>query len=462
MIYETKEELLYKASTAEGKTFGEIDKSGRIKNEKAKGHLGQIIEESFFGYEVNSKKEADFNELGVELKVTPFKRNKNGTLSAKERLVLNIINYEEEVKNDFESSSFWKKNKEILMMFYEWMPELKRADYKIIKAYLHQYPEEDLEIIKQDWNTIVEKIKAGLAHELSEGDTNYLGACPKGANKKSLRSQPFSNIKAMQRAYALKQSYMTSIVRKVINQEDLVKFSTAEELKHKSLFEVLKDRFNPYVGMTLEEIADKTHLSINYQSKSFLQEFVSGLLGIKGTKLNEIEEFSKANIQLKTVRLEPNGIPKEHMSFKNINFLQWKNESWEDSWLKNFFEETKLLFVVFQYKETEKQNKDRKLYFKGITLWNMPMKEIDSRLKDFWIHVKDLINSGIELIPIEQKNRTIVKNNLPKPGYNGLCHIRPKARDGKDKTSLPDGRLITKQAFWLDNSYIAEICKSLN
>lgn len=462
MIYETKEELLYKASTAEGKTFGEIDKSGRIKNEKAKGHLGQIIEESFFGYEVNSKKEADFNELGVELKVTPFKRNKNGTLSAKERLVLNIINYEEEVKNDFESSSFWKKNKELLMMFYEWMPELKRADYKIIKAYLHQYPEEDLEIIKQDWNTIVEKIKAGLAHELSEGDTNYLGACPKGANKKSLRSQPFSNIKAMQRAYALKQSYMTSIVRKVINQEDLVKFSTAEELKHKSLFEVLKDRFNPYVGMTLEEIADKTHLSINYQSKSFLQEFVSGLLGIKGTKLNEIEEFSKANIQLKTVRLEPNGIPKEHMSFKNINFLQWKNESWEDSWLKNFFEETKLLFVVFQYKETEKQNKDRKLYFKGITLWNMPMKEIDSRLKDFWIHVKDLINSGIELIPIEQKNRTIVKNNLPKPGYNGLCHIRPKARDGKDKTSLPDGRLITKQAFWLDNSYIAEICKSLN
>lgn len=462
MIYETKEELLYKASTAEGKTFGEIDKSGRIKNEKAKGHLGQIIEESFFGYEVNSKKEADFNELGVELKVTPFKRNKNGTLSAKERLVLNIINYEEEVKNDFESSSFWKKNKEILMMFYEWMPELKRADYKIIKAYLHQYPEEDLEIIKQDWNTIVEKIKAGLAHELSEGDTNYLGACPKGANKKSLRSQPFSNIKAMQRAYALKQSYMTSIVRKVINQEDLVKFSTAEELKHKSLFEVLKDRFNPYVGMTLEEIADKTHLSINYQSKSFLQEFVSGLLGIKGTKLNEIEEFSKANIQLKTVRLEPNGIPKEHMSFKNINFLQWKNESWEDSWLKNYFEETKLLFVVFQYKETEKQNKDRKLYFKGITLWNMPMKEIDSRLKDFWIHVKDLINSGIELIPIEQKNRTIVKNNLPKPGYNGLCHIRPKARDGKDKTSLPDGRLITKQAFWLDNSYIAEICKSLN
>ena len=180
MIYETKEELLQKASFAEGKTFGEIESIvGRIQNEKAKGHLGQIIEESYFGYEINSRSEADFSELGIELKVTPFKKNKNGTLSAKERLVLNIINFEEEVNQEFITSSFWKKNKEILMMFYEWIPTIKRADYKIIKAYLHQYPEEDLEIIKQDWKAINEKIKAGMAHELSEGDTNYLGACTK-------------------------------------------------------------------------------------------------------------------------------------------------------------------------------------------------------------------------------------------------------------------------------------------
>ena len=193
LLYKTEEELIYKARQAEGKTFGEIDKSGRIENERAKGHLGQIIEESFFGYEVNSKSEADFAELGIELKVTPVKRNKNKTLSAKERLVLNIINYQAEVDFSFTESSFWRKNKEILMMFYEWVPELKRADYRILKSYLHKFPEEDLEIIKQDWNLIVDKIKAGLAHELSEADTNYLAASTKGANKNSLRSQPFSS-----------------------------------------------------------------------------------------------------------------------------------------------------------------------------------------------------------------------------------------------------------------------------
>ncbi len=110
MLYKTQEELLTKAKMAEGKTFGEIDQTGRVQNERAKGHLGQVIEESFFGYEINSEKEADFSNLGIELKVTPIKENKNGTLSAKERLVLNIINYHEEVEHEFQTSSFWQKN----------------------------------------------------------------------------------------------------------------------------------------------------------------------------------------------------------------------------------------------------------------------------------------------------------------------------------------------------------------
>ncbi|MDS9471939.1 Sau3AI family type II restriction endonuclease [Sporosarcina pasteurii] len=462
MLYKTEEELIYKARRAEGKSFGDIDKSGRIQNERAKGHLGQIVEESHFGYEVNSNREADFENLGVELKVTPVRRNKNGTLSAKERLVLNIINFHEEVQRDFHTSSFWLKNEKILMMFYKWFPEVKRADYRILKAYLHKYPEEDLEVIKKDWELIVQKIKDGRAHELSEADTNYLGACSKGANKSSLRSQPFSDEMAMQRAFSLKQSYMTALVRKVIRQEDLVRFSTASELKKKSLEQLLWDKFSPYIGKSLEEISEVTQQVINPNPKHFLQQFVSGLLGIRGIRLNQIEEFAKANIHLKTIRLEPNGIPKEHMSFKNIDFIEWANESWDDSWLKNYFEETKLLFVVFEYKETEGENPDGKLYFKGIKLWNMPKKKIDNQLKDFWVHTQSLIQDGIELTPVKQKTRTIVRNNLPKPGYNGVCHIRPKARDGSDKTELPDGRMITKQAFWLDNKYIAEIIESIN
>ena len=76
MEYTTIEELMQKAHEAEGKTFGEIDTTDRLANAKSKGGLGQVIEESFFGYEVNSNAEADFKHLGIELKVTAFKQNK--------------------------------------------------------------------------------------------------------------------------------------------------------------------------------------------------------------------------------------------------------------------------------------------------------------------------------------------------------------------------------------------------
>lgn len=38
---------------------------------KGKGGLGQMVEELFFNYEVNSDRNADFAEAHVELKCTP-------------------------------------------------------------------------------------------------------------------------------------------------------------------------------------------------------------------------------------------------------------------------------------------------------------------------------------------------------------------------------------------------------
>ena len=222
------------------------------------------------------------------------------------------------------------------------------------------------------------------------------------------------------------------------------------------------ERFSAFIGMSLEEISWETGNFINHKSKSFLQQFISELLGIKGTSLNQIEEFANANIIVKTVRLEPNGMPQNHMSFKNIDFIAWAKEDWDGSWLKNHFEETKFLFVVFQYKETKLQDPDRQLYFNGVKLWSMPVKDIDGHLNEFWSHVQSLISNGIELTPVQIKTKIIVRNNLPKPGNNGLCHIRPKAINGNDKTSLPDGQQITRQAFWLDKEYIGSLTQQLD
>ncbi|GAB1769531.1 restriction endonuclease [Priestia aryabhattai] len=462
MEYLTTTQLMKKAQEAEGKSFKEIDITNRLSNKNSKGGLGQVIEESLFGYKINSNAKPDFEHLNVELKVTPFKRNKNGKLAAKERLVLNIINYMEEINYTFETSSFWKKNQQMLLMFYEWLPYVNREDLKVFKSVLFTFPESDLEIIKHDWEIITKKIRDGKAHELSEGDTNYLGACSKGANKQSLRFQPNSTTLAMQRAFSLKQSYMTALVRKHLKKDNLVSLTTSGELKKKSLEDILISRFSPYKGLSAKQISENLGVAYKPTGKSFIPLLISSLLGIKGTKLENIEEFSKANIQFKTIRLEPNGKPEQSMSFKNIDFQLWTNEEWENSYIRKTFYETKFLFVIFEFKEKKKDNPNREPYFKGIKLWNMPVTTIENEIKQLWEEVNRLIATGvqIEYKPYGKKLREY--NNFPKKNFNGVTHIRPKGQNGEDKVTLPNGQVITKQCYWLNDTYIASLLKDLN
>lgn len=201
--YVTRESILQRAQEIKGIPLRDVDKTGRLAT--GKGAIGTVIEESWFGYTPNSESEPDFPEAGVELKVTPYLRGKNG-IRAKERLVCNIINYMEEYDKTFQTSAFWHKCNTMLLMSYEHLADKPKGDFRIDEAVLFSFPEEDLAIIEHDWETIMEKVRAGRAHELSEGDTLYLAACTKGANASSVRQQPFSELPAKQRAYALKVS----------------------------------------------------------------------------------------------------------------------------------------------------------------------------------------------------------------------------------------------------------------
>ena len=95
--YNSKEELLERAKACINIPFKEIQNKSQLSNKKNKGSIGNMIQECWFGREPNSLPEPDFSEVCVELKVTPFIYNKNGNATAKERLVLNIINYMEDV-----------------------------------------------------------------------------------------------------------------------------------------------------------------------------------------------------------------------------------------------------------------------------------------------------------------------------------------------------------------------------
>lgn len=82
-----------------------------------KGNFGQILEKFYFGYEPNSKSEADFFEIGMELKSSPLKQLKNNEFRSKKRLVLSIIDYLKIVDQSFEESEFGKRAQTFFWFF---------------------------------------------------------------------------------------------------------------------------------------------------------------------------------------------------------------------------------------------------------------------------------------------------------------------------------------------------------
>lgn len=452
MRYETIQELMDKAREAEGKTFGEIDTTGRIKNVRSKGSLGHIIEESHFGYQINSDARPDFEELGIELKVTPFKKNKNGTYSSKERLVLNMIDYHNEHEYSFETSSFLSKATSMLIMLYQYEPDIPIDDYRIYKAFLNEFSPEDLDVMRQDWETIVAKIKRGEAHLISEADTMYLSACTKGANGSVVRSQPFSEQPAKPRAFSLKASYMSGLVRQYLTPELMESIANHGELKDMSIEDLLEARLSPHYGKTVVELCEETGIPYNPSNKAMIPRVMAKLLGVQKTDLSSIEEFAKANIKFKTIAREPDGKIREHMSFGKVDFDNLSQDSWEESDLYDTFAEQKYLFLIFRYDEKHVSKQKRIPRFEGIRLWNMPLETIDGELKSMWCEAQNVVRAGVQLTPMKRG----VKNNLPGPKFNRVAHVRSKAANGQDKVRLPDGQWITKQSFWLDKNYIQQ------
>lgn len=428
----------------------EIEKHGY----KGKGNFGQILEKFYFGYEPNSDAEPDFKEAGIELKSSPLKTLRNGEFRSKERLVLNIINYLEVYKEEFETSSFWKKNAHLLLVFYLHDRDLDLLDYLIKLVDGWQYPNEDLKIIKQDWEFINQKIKDGKAHELSEGDTFYLGACTKGSTAlKSLRDQPFNDEKAKQRAYSLKQGYVNHIIANIAQEETAAYGKIIEQPeileKVRSIEEIVILKFHPFYGKSAEQIEQELGLELNQKAKSYFANLTNAILGLElGQK---IEEFEKADIQVKTIRLKENDLPKEDISFPTFEYQVLVETDWEDSGFKNILE-SKFFFVFYQFEEEN-------LILRKVKFWNMPYSDI-VQAKKVWQKMVKTVKSGKIVKEVTEKG--VRKTYFPKKTENRISHVRPHARNAADTYELPVADKLTglseytKHCFWLNSSYVKD------
>jgi hypothetical protein len=184
---------------------------------------------------------------------------------------------------------------------------------------------------------------------------------------------------------------------------------------------------------------------IDSTAKNLNELIVARILGVKG-KVAQTEEFRRAGIIPKTIRVRRDGSIKENMSFPTFDFLELSRETeWEESALYRYLAPAKFFFVIF---EEDGQGE----YVLGrVMLWNIPQGDLEE-VKRVWARTVETVRRGVKLEP----SSSGIKNDLPKQSESLVAHVRPHGRDGEDKLPLPDGRMMTKQCFWLNNTYIAE------
>lgn len=544
-VYNTKEKVHKRALEVVGKTLGEIDVKS-TKNVKNKSYPGNVIEQVWFEHPADNYAEPDFPEAGVELKVTPIdkqiknvKRRKVTKFIAGERLVLNKINYQNEYGKSFEQSSFWHKNKLIeLIQYYRRdvshkrkissgemfedrtkfrvlyanllsMTELK--DFGLPRDTVIEIPEKDLEIIKQDWKKISEYINSDKAEQLSEGLTNYLGACTKSTTGDEFTKQKNTDVPAKPRAYSFKAKFINELINNhIIGQDHTEAINSivkdVSELEKKTLEEIIVSRFTPYYGLKQSDLIQKLGIQVgkSQSKKNINNMIIRGILNLP-TSTEEVtsEEIEKAEISLKTVTLR-SGQPKEHFKFMGIpSFSELVNEYWEESRVYDFLERKKFLLLVFN--DFNKQKKDSDSYetnpehiiFVGAKFWNMSISDIEGPVKRIWKTEVEKLKNGVELTYIKN-NEIRIQNNFIKPSLNDILHLRPDAQVAQYRSKyykdtvvkgVPKKKLMnnsrklphpakwinrpeserenftddymTKQAWWLSKEYIYEQIKDL-
>lgn len=447
-IYEYSKGLL-------GKTLREFIYEGYV-TKAGKGGIGQMVENLYFLLDTNNNPEADFSSAGMELKCTPLKLGKNNEYLIKERLVCGMINYCDVVKDDFEHSHFYLKCQLMLLMFYLYRKGHDNLDLEFIFSVLWQLPEKDLLIIRQDYEIIIDKIRRGEAHLLSEGDTMYLGACRKGQKGDSLMAQPYSNEGAPRRAFCLKMAYMRTVLQYVVaskekavtnftlHKEQLV---SEKDLATQSFDDILLRRFKPYISKEYHIIANELGVDISNNPKNKYAMIANSIASNgKYSNINRSEEFLKAGLTMKTIRVQNNSSIKEAMSFENIDYIEIAEcDNWLESRLYELFS-SRFMFVVFR--EQHEGSEDYAL--NDVFFWTMPQADL-CWAENYWEHIRTNVI-----------NEQISQEYWWKAKDKKKFHVRPKAQKATDMAPTHTGGQAKKFCYWFNNDYVREIINHRN
>lgn len=489
-----------------GKTLGEVDASHQFarttKSEKITGIAGDVIEQSVFGYERDSKQECDIEIDGVltELKTTGVRVPKsdlakvkgkvgaayNIYLGAKEGISITGVTFEPTIQTDFGTSHFWEKSEHLLIVFYEYksyeaVPASAYAQFPIVDYCYNTFSEEEKAKLRNDWE-IVRDYLLNIYNEFSSenerndrlvGFTHVLRP-----NLLLIELVPAFKKKStgayQKPRYRLKQTFVDYIVR---GHFDKSRANTEISLKESfSSFSQLDARCHAlsakYKGKTFAQLKEMLDVKAEISNKDFGAQCVLKMFDADCKKLNQISDFTKAGIIAKTITITPSGSRTEDMKLSRIDFEEWadKDIDFQESDVYSYFCEHSFLCPVFCEHNSEDS---RKTTFEGFKRFSFDDIFIDSEVKRTWEDSRKLIHNKQlkwEYIYDTFGNKRMNASgsymgapNFPKSA-DYQVFFRGGANDSRDeaKIEVVNGIKMLPQFFWLKGSFIADKLKTIN
>lgn len=486
-----------------GKTLGEVDKSHQFarteRSEKITGIAGDVIEQSVFGYKRDSKQECDIEIDGVltELKTTGVRvpksdlkntKNKVGAaynvyLGAKEGISITGVTFEPTIQTDFQTSHFWEKAEHLLIVFYEYksydvVPASSYAQFPIVDYCYNSFSDEEKAKLRNDWEIVRDYLKSIYSSYPQQEERNeqlvgfthvlrpnlLLIELVPGFKRKS-------NGTYQKPRYRLKQTFVDYIVRGHFSKsrasmEIALKesFSSFAQLDAKCQMLTIK-----YKGKTLPQL--KQLLNIDTETKDIAAKCILRMFDANCNRLNQITDFTKAGIIVKTITITPEGGRTEDMKLKRIDFAEWADRDidFEESEIYNYFCEHSFLCPIFcEYDNTDQS----KTIFKGFKRFAFDDKFIEDEVRRTWENSRRLIHRNElewEYLYDKKGNKRMNGSgaymgapNFPKSAeytvfFRGSADISTE----ETRSECVNGIRMLAQFFWLKGSFIANKLKEL-
>ena len=203
------------------------------------------------------------------------------------------------------------------------------------------------------------------------------------------------------------------------------------------------------VGVELAELADRMELPVPVgaaHTKGWSGQIIERELGVESQGPDGGPDFAELGIELKTVPVGPDGVPRESTAVCQIDPVEIAGESWETSAVRRKL--ARVLFVALEVPAAARSVGDRRV--SRVVLWSPSAADEGVLRADFELFVRDYFRRG--------RTEEIT-------GHLGrVLQVRPKGRNAADTRAAfgPDGRptRVGKCGFYLRPGFVAEILRA--